>query len=43
MEMLSRVEAPAWEVVPEEKTVPEPPELFDLAERAELCEGLSYL
>jgi hypothetical protein len=45
METLSRVDVPVMEVVPDEKTVPEPCELaFDLAERCdcEPCEGLSY-
>jgi hypothetical protein len=47
METLSRVEVPAIEDVPDEKMVPEPPELsdlFDLVDRcdAEPCDGLSY-
>jgi len=47
METLSLVEVPAIEDVPDEKMVPEPPELsdlFDLVDRcdAEPCDGLSY-
>ena len=41
IETLSRVDVPMSEELPEEKMVPEPPELFDRVERCELLEGLS--